>query len=91
MAKQTGPFIFVGTFGCLCFYISRGMALVRVSNPLSSERVKTAPEFAGLRRYAELLKIASPLASAVYKALPQGKKRSDYVIISGLPAGLCCC
>ncbi|BAV08745.1 hypothetical protein SAMN05421788_101202 [Filimonas lacunae] len=83
MAKQCGDFIIKDTIGGVNFYIANGQGLARISNPLSSKRVKTAPEFAGLRRYADLLKTASPLASAVYKTLPAGKKRRDYQKLAG--------
>lgn len=74
MAKQ-GRVILKGTIQGLCFYEMHGKGYVRTSNPLSRERVKTAPEFAGTRRYADYLKTASPVASALYKTLPKDKRQ----------------
>lgn len=83
MAKQCGPYIFKGTIDGVCFYIANGEGLVRASNPLSSVRVKEAPEFAGLRRYADWLKVASPMAAEAYKALPATRKRTHYQKLTG--------
>jgi hypothetical protein len=45
--------------------------------------VKTAPEFAGTRKHAALLAMASPLASAAYRTLPVGKQRAHYQQLAG--------
>lgn len=74
MAKQCGSYIVKGSIDNVCFYEMNGKGYARISNPLSSKRVKTAPEFAGTRRAAALLQQASPLACAVYKTLPKGKR-----------------
>ncbi|BAV08064.1 hypothetical protein SAMN05421788_103402 [Filimonas lacunae] len=83
MAKQLGPIWIKGTIGGVNFYVANGEGLARISNPPGSKRVKTAPEFAGLRQYAHWLKIASPLASTVYQALPSGKQRKHYQQLAG--------
>lgn len=76
----------------VCFYVADGEGRVRVSNPPEAKRVKKAASFSVLRRYADYLKLASPLASAMHKKLPAGKQRHHYqrlagVAIRGMKAG----
>lgn len=78
MAKQCGSYIITGTIDNVCFYEMNGKGYARISNPLSSSRVKTAPEFAGTRRHAALLQQASPIACAVYKTLPKEKRNATH-------------
>jgi hypothetical protein len=78
MAKQCGPYIITGTIDNVCFYEMNGKGYARISNPLSSKRVKTAPEFEGTRRHAALLQQASPLACTVYKTLPKEKRNATH-------------
>lgn len=78
MAKQCGSYIITGTIDNICFYEMNGKGYARISNPLSSKRVKTAPEFEGTRRHAALLQQASPIACAVYKTLPKEKRNATH-------------
>lgn len=72
-----------GNYGVINVYIDRGITVARMRNPLSSSRVKTAPEFAGLRRYSDWLAIASPLASAAHRTLPENRRRKHYQQLAG--------
>jgi hypothetical protein len=67
-----------GNYGSLQVYIDRGITCARVRNPLCGRRVKTAPEFANTRKYAAVLAIASPLASAAHNTLPASRQRAHY-------------
>lgn len=67
-----------GNYGSLQVYIDRGITCARVPNPLCGKRVKTAPEFANTRKYAAVLAIASPLASAAHNTLPASRQRAHY-------------
>lgn len=84
MAKQTGPHLIKYNDGNVCFYVACGEGRVRANRPPASRRVKTAPEFAGLRNYANLLKLASPLASAMHKTIPKGRQRHHYQRLTGV-------
>ncbi|BAV06041.1 hypothetical protein SAMN05421788_106112 [Filimonas lacunae] len=72
-----------GNYGIIQVYKRQGVTIARVRNPLCGKRVQTAPEFAGTRKYAQLLAIASPLASAVHQALPANRQRSHYQQLAG--------
>jgi hypothetical protein len=71
MAQQiAGLCTLEGTFDQLTFYKMDGKHYVRVKSTLSSERVKTSPEFRRTMVCASLLSRASKIGSAIYKALP---------------------
>jgi hypothetical protein len=73
MAKQIAGLCFLeGTFDDLTFYTMDGQYYVRVKSSLSSQRVKTSPEFKWTMIYARLLARASKIGSAIYKELPPG-------------------
>lgn len=72
-----------GNYGILQVYIDRGRTIARVPNPLDGKRVKNAPEFASTRKYAELLAVASPLASAAHRTLPATRQRVHYQRLAG--------
>lgn len=94
MARQTGPHLIKCIIDGICFYISHGQGFVRACRAPDSKRVKTAPEFAGLRRYSDFLALAAPIASIMHQHLPQGKQRHHFqrltgVAIQGMKAGRC--
>ena len=73
MAKQiAGLCRLEGTFDQLTFYKMDGQYYVRVKSRLTSERVKTSPEFHRTMYLASLMARASRIGSQVYKALPPG-------------------
>ena len=73
MAKQiAGLCRLEGTFDDITFYKMDGQYYARAKSTLSSERVKTSPEFKWTMVYARLLGRASKIGSQVYKALPPG-------------------
>lgn len=72
-----------GNYGRFQVYIDRGRTIGRVPNPLKRKRVKTAPEFANTRKYADLLATASPLASAAHRSLPSNRQRTHYQQLAG--------
>lgn len=73
MAKQIAGLCFLeGTFDDLTFYKMDGQYYVRVKSSLSSERVKTSPEFKWTMIYARLMARASKIGAAVYNGLPPG-------------------
>lgn len=72
-----------GNYGMLQVYKDRGRTIARVRNPLTRRRVKSAPEFANTRKYADLLVLASPLASAAHRTLPEGRQRTHYQQLTG--------
>lgn len=74
MAKQCGDVFFTGTIDGVCFYKMNGEYYARISNPLTARRVKHDPAFAGLMQYAQAMKKACPMASALYKTLPEDKR-----------------
>ena len=72
MAQQIAGLCFLeGTFDQLTFYKMEGKYYVRVKSSLTSERVKTSPEFGWTMAYANLLGRASKIGSQIYKALPK--------------------
>jgi len=64
-----------GTYCGLCVYPMRGENFVRKASSLTAERVKTAPEFKPTMAWADRLKAASRLGSAVYAMLPAYRKK----------------
>ena len=73
MAKQiAGLCRLEGTFDDITFYKMDGQYYARAKSTLSSERVKTSPEFKWTMAYARLLARASKIGSTIYKALPPG-------------------
>ena len=73
MAKQiAGLCRLEGTIDQITFYKMDGQYYARAKSTLSSERVKTSPEFKWTMVYARLLVRASKIGSQVYKALPPG-------------------
>lgn len=77
MAKQVGIIKFTGTFGGVTFYRMNGAYYARAKSSLSSKKVKTHPNFAQTRKYAQWLGEASKMASAVYKTLPPEQRKYE--------------
>ena len=71
MAQQIAGLCFLeGTFDQLTFYKMEGKYYCRVKSSLTSQRVKTAPEFRWTMALARLMGRASKIGSAIYQALP---------------------
>ncbi|RTL47969.1 MAG: hypothetical protein EKK39_13010 [Sphingobacteriales bacterium] len=70
----TIPYQFIsGTFNGLTFYVVNGRQLVRTKTSINQQRFNTDPAFEKLRQYSEWLKLASPMASKIYRQLPPQK------------------
>jgi len=68
------PYTFIsGTVNGLTFYVVNGRQLVRSKTSINQQRFFSDPAFARQRQYSEWLKIASPMASAIYRQLPPQK------------------
>ena len=80
MAKVNGPFQFTGKLGDLIYYKLPGsdQTYVRYASGPSSERVKTAPEFANTRRHNAEFQGASKAASLLYKSFGEIRYLKDY-------------
>jgi len=73
-----------GTYCGLCVYPMWGETFVRRASSLTAERVKTAPEFKPTMDWANRLKAASRLGSAVYAMLaPSRRKHKLYRTLTG--------
>jgi len=86
MARLSSPPPFIGTFRDqgVCIYRMRGEDFLRTPSSLTAEDVKTKPEFTQTMAWAERLKVASRLASAVYAMLaPSGRKHKLYRALTG--------
>jgi hypothetical protein len=72
--KQIGGLLYplVKTIDDLVFYELCGEYYARKKSTLSSDRVKTSPEFRRTMVHAGLLARASKIGAAIYKALPPG-------------------
>jgi hypothetical protein len=61
-----------------------GKYYIRSRSSLTGERVKTDPAFHNTMKYADLMAIASPIASKVYALVPlQHKSRTLFNKING--------
>lgn len=69
-----------GKHGIILVYDCRGIRCARkIRNAKRhSRRVKTAPEFANTRKESNVMKTASPLASAVHRLLPENCTRAHF-------------
>jgi len=67
MGKQAGPINITGTIGNLTFYKMNGKYYVRKKSSLSRSKVLKSPNFERTMAHADELKVASPLASSVYR------------------------
>lgn len=74
MAKYNGIPPFTGTRGPLCIYKMYGRYYLRSTSSLTGKRVKKDPAFRKTMQFAALMAKASRIASAVYAALPAGKR-----------------
>lgn len=74
MAKQVGSYRIRGTVDDICFYVREGEWLARKKSSLDRKRFYRDKAFVGSRRSCEALKRASPIASRLYRLLPEGKK-----------------
>jgi hypothetical protein len=73
MAKQiAGLCRLEGTFDEITFYKMDGQYYARKKSSLTSQRVKTSPEFKWTMALANIMGRASKIGSAIYKALPPG-------------------
>jgi hypothetical protein len=66
---------FTGTIGPICIYQMHGQYFLRTRSSLTGKRVKKDPAFRKTMMYAALLGKASRIGSAVYAAIPAGKKQ----------------
>lgn len=70
MAQQLGPLFFECTWDDLTFYKMDGKYYVRKKSRLTRQKVLTHKAFRKTRYYANLLGIASQIASSIYSDLP---------------------
>jgi len=90
MAKLfSGEPPFVGTYGDVCIYRWQGAYFMRAKSSLTRKRVLKDKEFAGTRKHASDMGLASRIGSMIYKALPAGiRGRWIYRSITGEAASL---
>src|SRR5690348_12484486 len=89
MKQLTKSIPFSGTIGNLTFYQSKGRTLVRTKGSVTRKRVLESREYATTRQYANKLALASRIASAVYRALPEDRRaRWVFRTITGDAASL---
>lgn len=72
----------IGTRDNICIYFSKGRYIQRSASSLTGKRVKKDPAFAKTMRNAGILAEASKLASQVYRAMPAGKQRWQYRVLT---------
>lgn len=70
MAKQCGPIFLECTWDDLTFYKMDGEYYVRKKSRLTREKVLTHKAFERTRLYANMLALASKIASSIYSDLP---------------------
>jgi hypothetical protein len=70
MAKQCGPIFLECTWDDLTFYKMDGAYYVRKKSRLTREKVLTHKAFERTRHYANMLALASKIASSIYSDLP---------------------
>lgn len=75
MARQTGSFRITGTIDGLCFYRMEGQHYVRRSSCINRQRYLSDPAFERRRASAAAMKLASPLASSLYRQLPPERRK----------------
>lgn len=75
MARLLSPPLKYGTYFGLCVYPMRGESFMRKASSLTAERVQTATEFKPTMEWANRLKAASRLGSAVYAMLPPYRRK----------------
>src|ERR1019366_10321859 len=78
MAKQAGNIKLTGCIHNLQFYKMDGKYYVRKKSSLTGRRVKTDKAFTLTMAYADLLKMASPIASKVYLQMPKNERDNKY-------------
>jgi hypothetical protein len=78
MAKQVGDIKIIGCIDNIQFYKMDGNYYARKKSSLTGRRVKTDKAFAITMAYADLMKIASPLASKVYLQLPKTERDNTF-------------
>ena len=84
MGRLLSPPLKYGTYCGICVYPMWGEPFVRKASSLTAERVKTAPEFKPTMAWANRLKAASRLGSAVYAMLaPSRRKHKLYRTLTG--------
>jgi len=69
---------YYGTYDGICVYRMHGGDFMRSASSLTGERVKTKAEFKNTMAWAQLLKTASRLASAVYAMLPSSRRKHPF-------------
>jgi hypothetical protein len=70
----TIPYSFIsGTENGFTFFVVNGRQLVSSKTSITHQRLFSDPAFAPKRQNSEWLKIASPMASAIYRQLPPQK------------------
>jgi len=84
MARQVGELKLVGRVENFCCYKMGGNYFIRMRSSLSGKCFWKNKAFEGSRRSCQLMAKASPLASRLYKRLPQEKKgRPVYQALTG--------
>jgi len=74
MARLHSKPPFLGTKGPVTTYAMFKGYYMRSRSSLTAQRVKTDPAFRKWMMHADLMKIASPLASSIYRALPAKRR-----------------
>ena len=74
MAVKKGDTVFIGKAGGICGYMSHGINIIRKSSSLTGKRVGRDPAFQGFRASGNRMKQASPIASSLYKLIPEEQK-----------------
>jgi hypothetical protein len=79
MARQTGSLKITGTIDNLTFHQMDGRYYVRTKSSLTRKRVLRNPAFKRSLQRVELFGIASNIAAALYKQLPQSQKGKNVI------------
>ncbi len=77
MARQIGPIKITGTIDGITFYRMDGVYYARMKSSLTAKKVKTHPNFALTRMYANWLGEASKIASEAYRSLPKEERKYE--------------
>ena len=77
MARLTSIPPFTGTVGPVTIYKRYDEYIMRSRSSLTAERVKTDPAFRKTMQYANLMGMASPIASTIYALLPKHRQKHE--------------
>lgn len=78
MAKQAGPYKVIGCIDNLQFYKMDGKYYARKKSSLTAKRVKKDKAFELTMAFADMLGIASKIASSVYRQIPGEERKHSY-------------